>query len=160
MTAWAAIAGGFAGTLVLTTALRTANELKLTRMDLPFLLGTALSDDRTRAKAVGDLLHFLAGMVFALVYYAIFLAIGRSGWLLGAIFGLAHGLFSATALVNLLLPLVHPRMGTASTAAPSVALLEPPGFMMLNYGPRTPLISLAAHVLYGALVGGFVSLPD
>jgi hypothetical protein len=160
MTAWAAIAGGFAGTLVLTTALRTANELKLTRMDLPFLLGTALSDDRTRAKAVGYLLHFLAGMVFALVYYAIFLAIGRSGWLLGAIFGLAHGLFSATALVNLLLPLVHPRMGTASTAAPSVALLEPPGFMMLNYGPRTPLISLAAHVLYGALVGGFVSLPD
>jgi hypothetical protein len=160
MSAWPAIAGGFAGTLVLTTALRMANELKLTRMDLPFLLGTALSDDRTRAKAVGYVLHFLAGVVFALIYYAIFLAIGRSGWLLGAIFGLAHGLFSGTALVNLLLPLVHPRMGTASTAAPSVALLEPPGFMMLNYGPRTPLISLAAHVLYGALVGGFVSLPD
>ena len=127
MSVWGAIAGGFAGTLVLTTALRAANELNLTRMDLPFLLGTAFSSDRTRAKALGYILHFLAGLVFALIYYAIFLAIGRSGWWLGAIFGLVHGLFSGTALVNILLPLIHPRMGTPSTAAPSVALLEPPG---------------------------------
>jgi hypothetical protein len=49
-------------------------------------------------------------------------------------------------------------MGTPSTAAPSVALLEPPGFMMLNYGPQTPLVSLFAHVAYGTIVGGFISL--
>jgi hypothetical protein len=157
---WAAIAGGFAGTLVLTTALRAANELKLTRIDLPFLLGTALSTDRTRAKALGYLLHFLAGIAFALIYYGIFLAIGHSGWWLGAIFGLAHGLFSSTALVNILLPLVHPRMGTPSTAATSVALLEAPGFMMLNYGSQTPLVSLVAHIAYGSLVGGFISLAN
>jgi hypothetical protein len=102
---WGAIAGGFAGTLVLTTALRAASELNLTRMDLPFLLGTAFSTDRTRAKALGYIFHFLAGLVFALIYYAIFLAIDHSGWWLGAIFGLAHGLFSGTALVNILLPL-------------------------------------------------------
>jgi hypothetical protein len=35
-----AIAGGFVGTLVLTSGLRAASELRLTRMDLPFLLGT------------------------------------------------------------------------------------------------------------------------
>jgi hypothetical protein len=158
MSVWGALAGGFAGTLVLTTALRAGNELNLTRMDLPFLLGTAFSDDRTRAKAIGYVLHFLVGMGFALVYYAIFLAVDRSGWWLGAAFGLAHGLFSGTALVNTLLPLIHPRMGTPSTTAPSVALLEPPGFMMLNYGVQTPLVSLAAHVAFGTLVGGFVSL--
>jgi hypothetical protein len=160
MSVWGAIAGGFAGTLVLTTALRAGNELNLTRMDLPFLLGTAFSDDRTRAKAIGYVLHFLVGMGFALVYYAVFLAVDRSGWWLGAAFGLAHGLFSGTALVNTLLPLIHPRMGTPSTAAPSVALLEPPGFMMLNYGVQTPLVSLAAHVAFGTLVGGFVSLAS
>jgi hypothetical protein len=158
MSIWGAIAGGFAGTLVLTTALRAGNEVGLTRMDLPFLLGTAFTTDRTRAKALGYVLHFLAGIAFALVYYAIFSAIGDSGWWLGAAFGLAHGLFSGTALVNILLPLVHPRMGTPSTAAPSVALLEPPGFLMLNYGVQTPLVSLAAHIAYGAVVGGFVSL--
>jgi hypothetical protein len=155
---WGAIAGGFVGTLVLTTALRAANELNVTRMDLPFLLGTAFSTDRTRAKALGYLLHFVAGLAFALVYYLIFLAIDESGWWLGAVFGLGHGLFAGTALVSTLLPLVHPRMGTPSTAAPSVALLEPPGFLMLNYGLRTPLVSLAAHVAYGTVVGGFVAL--
>ena len=91
MSIWGALAGGFAGTLVLTTALRAGNELNLTRMDLPFLLGTAFSADRTRAKALGYVLHFLAGIVFALVYYAIFLAIGRSGWWLGAASGSRTG---------------------------------------------------------------------
>ena len=158
MSIWGAIAGGFAGTLVLTTALRAGNELGLTRMDLPFLLGTAFTTDRTRAKALGYVLHFLAGMAFALVYYAVFAAIDDSGWWLGAVFGLAHGLFSGTALVNTLLPLVHPRMGTPSTAAPSVALLEPPGFLMRNYGVQTPLVNLVAHIGYGAVVGGFVAL--
>src|SRR4051812_10289146 len=76
-----------------------------------------------------------------------------------SVFGaLLDGVFSSTALVNTLLPLVHPRMGTRSTAAPSVALLEPPGFLMLNYGTQTPLVALAAHVAFGAIVGGFFSL--
>jgi hypothetical protein len=155
---WGALAGGFAGTVVLTTALRAGNQFNVTRMDLPFLLGTAFTSDRTRAKALGYVLHFLIGLVFALIYYAVFLAIGRSGWWLGAIFGCVHGVFSATALVNVLLPLVHPRMGTRSTSAPAVALLEPPGFLMINYGVQTPLVSLAAHIAYGAIVGGFTSL--
>jgi hypothetical protein len=158
MSVWGAFAGGFAGTLVLTTALRAGNELGLTRMDLPFLLGTALTGDRRRAKALGYALHFVFGQLFALIYYALFVAIGESGWWIGALFGLAHGLFAGTALVNILLPLVHPRMATPLTAADESALLEPPGFLMLNYGPQTPLVNVLGHVAYGAIVGGFVSL--
>jgi len=158
MSIWGALAGGFAGTLVLTTILRAASELRLTRMDIPFLLGTAFTANRVRAKALGYALHFLAGLAFALVYYALFTAIDASGWWLGAVFGLVHALFAATALVNLLLPLVHPRMGSPLTGAPSVALLEPPGFLMLNYGLQTPLANIVAHIAYGALVGGFTQL--
>jgi hypothetical protein len=158
MSVWGALAGGFVGTLVLTTVLRAASELGVTRMDLPFLLGTALSGDRVRAKALGYGLHFVAGFAFALIYLGIFAAIGRSGWWLGAIFGVVHALFASTALVSTLLPLVHPRMGTPLTAAGSVALLEPPGFMMLNYGAGTPIITLLAHIGYGTIVGGFISL--
>jgi len=157
MTVWGALAGGFVGTLVLTTALRAATELSLTRIDLPFLLGTAFTADRVRARALGYALHFLAGFAFASIYYLVFRAIGESSWWLGGLFGLLHGLFAATALVSILLPLVHPRMGSDATAAQSQPLLEPPGFLMLNYGLSTPAVTAAVHVLYGTIVGGFLA---
>jgi hypothetical protein len=157
VTIWGAFAGGFVGTLVLTTGLRAATELRLTRTDLPFLLGTAFTADRARARAIGYLLHFVAGLVFASIYYAVFLAIDDSSWWLGALFGLTHGLFAASALVSILLPLVHPRMGSSSSAAGSRPLLEPPGFLMLNYGPSTPAVTLVVHVVYGAIVGAFTA---
>jgi hypothetical protein len=31
---------------------------------------------------------------------------------------------------------------------------------MLNYGRTTPIVNLVAHAIYGAIVGGFVSLAD
>jgi hypothetical protein len=158
MSVWGALAGGFVGTLVLTTILRAASELQLTRMDLPFILGTAFTTNRLRAKALGYVLHFVAGLGFALVYYAIFAAIDHSGWWLGAAFGLVHALFAGTALVNILVPLVHPRMGSPLTGANTNVLLEPPGFLMLNYGRQTPIVNILAHVAYGALVGGFTHL--
>jgi hypothetical protein len=155
---WGALAGGFVGTLALTTILRAASEFQLTRIDLPFLLGTAFTSDRIRAKAIGYGLHFVAGLVFAAVYYLLFAAIGRSGWAWGAAFGFAHAMFAGTALVNVMLPLVHPRMGSPLTAAPATASLEAPGFLLLNYGVQTPLVTVVAHVAYGALVGGFTSI--
>ena len=158
MSIWGALAGGFVGTLVLTTSLRFASEFGLTRMDIPFLLGTAFTANRERAKALGYGLHFVFGIAFALGYYAIFRILGESGWWLGAVFGLAHGMFAGTALVNILLPVVHPRMATPLTAADSTPLLEPPGFLLLNYGRMTLLVTLVAHAAYGAIIGGFVSL--
>ena len=48
-------------------------------------------------------------------------------------------------------------MGSPVSAADSSPLLEAPGFMMLNYGTGTPLVSLVAHLAYGAIVGVFVA---
>jgi hypothetical protein len=155
---WPALAGGFVGTLVLTTVLRAASEFHLTRMDLPFLLGTAVTGDRTRAKTIGYLAHFVMGQLFALGYFALFLALGRHDLWLGALFGLGHGLVTGTVLINVLLPVVHPRMGTPLTDAGSVALLEPPGFMARNYGLGTPVVSLLAHVAYGTIIAVFLTL--
>jgi hypothetical protein len=154
---WTALAGGFAGTLVLATALTGATELRLTRMDLPFLLGTAFSADRARAKLIGYVVQFAAGLVFALVYYAVFVAIGHAGWRVGLVFGLVHALFAGTVLVNVILPVVHPRMATFYSAANSESLVEPPGFMLMNYGQATPIITVLAHLLYGAIVGAIIA---
>jgi hypothetical protein len=150
---WSHLAGGFVGTLVLTTLLRAASELGMTRMDLPFLLGTIVTDHRRRAKVWGYVFHFAVGLAFAAGYGAFFIAVGRSGWGLGALLGTVHGLFVATVLVNVLLPIVHPRIGTPETSAAEIALLEPPGFLMLNYGRSTLFLTLIGHVLYGAIIG-------
>jgi hypothetical protein len=157
MSVWGALAGGFLGTVVLTTALRAASELRLTRMDIPFLLGTAFSNDRRRAKVLGYALHFLAGLAFALMYWVAFRVLSTSSWWLGGLFGLAHAAFAGSALVNVLLPAVHPRMGTPATSARSTPLLEPPGFMLVNYGRQTPVVVVVAHVVYGMIVGAFVA---
>lgn len=153
---WSSFAGGFLGTLVMTTMMRGAAELGMTRMDLAFLLGTSVTDNRRKAKALGYLFHFVLGIAFATLYGALFTIIGRSSWWLGALIGAAQALFTATVLVNVLLPVVHPRMATADTAANDVALIEPPGFLMLNYGRNTFLITLLAHIAYGAIVGAVI----
>ena len=150
---WGALVGGLLGTIVLTTVMRAAGELGLTRMDLPFLLGTALSEDRVRAKLVGYALHFVFGLVFALGYWAVFAAVDQSGAVIGALLGLIQTLFAGTALVNIILPSVHPRMGTGFDAAGSSPLLEPPGFMLANYGRQTMVVMIAAHLAYGGIVG-------
>ncbi|HYZ78334.1 MAG TPA: hypothetical protein VE596_13270 [Gaiellaceae bacterium] len=155
---WGAVAGGIVGTIVLTTLLRAASELGLTRMDIPFLLGTVVTTDRVRAKAAGYALHFVFGLLFALGYYVVFRVVGHSGFLLGAGFGLVHALFAGSALVNVMLPAVHPRMGSGFDAAGSAPLLEPPGFLLVNYGRQTLVATVVAHVAYGAIVGGFIRL--
>jgi hypothetical protein len=125
-------------------------------MDISFLLGTAFTEDRTRARVLGYALHFVAGLIFSLFYYAGFVVLGQAGWRSGLAFGLVHALFAGTTLVNVLLPVVHPRMGTLNSAADSSPLLEAPGFMLLNYGRTTPLLTIIAHLAYGAIVGAFV----
>ena len=153
-----AAAGGLVGTLVLTSTLRLTQVLGLTRMDIPLLLGTVFSEDRRKASLIGYAVHFTNGVIFSLGYAAVFFAVGEAGWLFGALLGIVHAAFAGGALVNILLPAVHPRMGTPWTDAEETPLLEPPGFMLMNYGRHTVIATVVAHVAYGAIVGGFVSL--
>jgi hypothetical protein len=157
VTLWGALAGGFVGTIVLTSGLRLAQELGWTRMDIPLLLGTVFTDVRDRATVIGVAVHFLNGLLFALGYYAIFRAVDQAGWAFGAALGVVHAALAGGVLVTLLLPAVHPRMGTPWSDAEETPLLEAPGFMLMNYGRRTALWTLLGHVAYGAIVGAFAA---
>jgi hypothetical protein len=154
---WGALAGGLVGTTVLSTGLRVSQELGWTRMDIPLLLGTVFTANRSRAKALGYAIHFVNGLLFALVYAAVFAAVDQAGWLFGGVLGLVHAAFAGGALVNILLPTVHPRMGTPWTDAEETPLLEQPGFLLRNYGARTAAATVVAHIAYGAIVGGFAA---
>ena len=151
-----AAAAGLVATAVLTSILGGASALGWTRIDIPFILGSAVTSHRLRAKWVGSLMHFVMGVFLSFVYAALFSVLPGAGIVLGAFLGLVHALLVGTVLLNVVLPPIHPRMGTPLSAANSSPLLEPPGFMLLNYGRSTPAVTIVAHVLYGALLGWFL----
>jgi hypothetical protein len=152
-----ALAGGLVGTLVLTSSLRLTQALGITRMDIPLLLGTVFSEDRRRATAIGYAVHFLNGLLFSLGYAGIFFAVDQAGWVFGALLGVVHAAFAGGTLVNILLPAIHPRMGTPWSDAEETPVLEPPGFMLVNYGRHTAIATLVAHIAYGTIIGGFAA---
>ena len=129
----------------------------LTRISIPFLLGTILTPNRDRALVVGVAFHIVNGWLFARLYAALFEGMGRSNWWLGAGLGLGHGLF-VLAVGMPILPGLHPRMVSEYYGPTPNRRLQPPGFMALNYGRQTPIVTLVAHVLYGAIIGGFYRL--
>jgi hypothetical protein len=145
---------GLLATGLLTTLMRLSQALHFTRMDVPFLLGTMVTGERDRAKIVGFVIHFFNGWIFAFLYAAFFHGFGFASWWLGAAMGLAHGVFVLVVVLPLL-PGVHPRMASDHHGPEPTRLLEPPGFLALNYGYQTPLTTLLAHVAYGTVLGAF-----
>jgi hypothetical protein len=128
VSAWGALAGGAVGTIVLTSGLRVAQEVGWTRMDIPLLLGTVFTDRRGRASVMGYVMHFANGLLFALCYYLIFRAVGHAGWLFGAVLGLVHAALAGGALMTVLLPAIHPRMGRRGRTRRTRPCSSRPGF--------------------------------
>ena len=102
---------GFLATLVLTGLTAAAVAVGLSRMSLPFILGTMLTPNRNRAPLYGLLLHLLNGWAFAFVYALAFEMWSRAEWWSGAALGLLHGLIVLTVILPVL-PGIHPRMAS------------------------------------------------
>src|SRR6266498_6136118 len=75
---------GFASTVVLTSILAGSQGLGMTRMNIPYLLGTMITPNRDRAKFIGFFLHFANGWIFSLIYVAAFQVFHTASWWLGA----------------------------------------------------------------------------
>ncbi|HVR38604.1 MAG TPA: hypothetical protein VMU84_05875 [Thermoanaerobaculia bacterium] len=145
---------GFAATIVLTTLTIAAQSLGLTRIDIPFIVGTMFTPDRDRARIIGVAIHIFNGWVFAAVYALYFENVEVATWWLGTVIGTAQGVFVVVVLLPML-PGLHPRMVSDSRGPAPTRLLEPPGFLAMNYGRHTPLLTIFAHAVYGAILGAF-----
>ncbi|HEX5438704.1 MAG TPA: hypothetical protein VFW98_16250 [Gemmatimonadaceae bacterium] len=148
---------GFVSTVVLTTLMSAAQQLGLSRMSIPFIVGTMFTGDRWRASALGFAANFVYGWLFAFIYAFAFESVHLAAWWLGGLFGVVHGLAILVTLMPLL-PSFHPRMASEERGPEPTRALEPPGFMALNYGNRTPMITLASHIIYGMILGAFYHL--
>lgn len=148
---------GFGGTVILTGVMAASQGLGLTRMNLPFMVGTMFTPDRQRARLVGFGVHLINGWLFAAIYAAAFENLRRVTWWWGMAIGLVHGLFVLLAGMPVL-PSVHPRMASEQYGPTPTRQLQPPGFLALNYGRRTPISVVLAHVIYGGILGIFYRL--
>jgi hypothetical protein len=105
---------------------------------------------------IGFAIHIANGLVLSFLYFGIFRVLGPSWWL-GTLIGVCH--FLAVFLVAMpMLPAIHPRMASERDGPEPTRALEPPGYFGLNYGMRTPLVGLASHALYGAILGFFCQI--
>jgi uncharacterized membrane protein YagU involved in acid resistance len=148
---------GFAATVLLTSLTIAAQSLGLTRIDIPFIIGTMFTPDRDRAKVLGLLVHLINGWLFAIVYGFFFENVHAATWWFGALLGAVQGIFIVAVLLPIL-PGLHPRMVSDFRGPEPTRLLEPPGFFVRNYGAKTPFVLLFAHMVYGATLGTFYAL--
>lgn len=148
---------GFVATVVLTSMMAASQGLGLTRMNLPYIVGTMFTPDRDRAKVLGFGAQVINGWLVSLIYIAAFQAWGVATWWGGAVIGLFHAVFVLTVGMRLM-PGIHPRMASEEQGPVGMRELEPPGLFALNYGVQTPLWVIISHVVFGAILGAFYRL--
>jgi uncharacterized membrane protein YagU involved in acid resistance len=145
---------GFMATVVLTTLTLAGQAFGLTRIDMPFIAGTMFTADRDRAKVIGYAVHLFNGWIFAIAYALFFENVHVATWWFGALLGATQGIVVVVVILPLL-PGIHPRMVSDFRGPEPTRLLEPPGFLARNYGRATPIITILAHTIYGAILGAF-----
>ena len=148
---------GLIATVAMATILEASQGFGLSRMSLPYLMGSAFSGSRSRATVIGFALYVTGGWLFAFLYFLFFTSIGIYTWWLGAIVGFLHGAFLLVCAIPLL-PYIHPRMASEHHGVTLRRQLEPPGFLAMNYGYQTPVATLIAQTVYGGVLGACVQI--
>lgn len=144
---WGLIASG-----AMATVLEGSRLLGFSRISLPFLFGTFFTMQRAPAVILGYVAYLLGGWLFAILYALVLHDFAAGTWWIGALMGLAHGVFLVAVFLPLL-PFLHPNVASHYGGPAALAQLEPPGPFGLNYGHATPATTIAAQVLYGLIFG-------
>ncbi len=142
-----AILAGLVATAVMTVLMYLGKTMGMP-MDMPRMLGLMFTgpDSTGLVYALGLMAHLMMGVIFAIVYAALFDLLGvDANWLWGAVFGAVHGVIAGMAFG--MMPAMHPRMGPGE-------VLAAPGPFGVRYGSMVPIGVLLLHVVFGAVVGG------
>ena len=146
-----AIVAGVVGTAVLSMVMALGPRMGMPRMAIWDMLGSMF--DKRGNNALGWVLHFMMGIVFAIIYAGLWTAgIGGVNLLGGVIFGAVH--FLIVGVMMGAMPVMHAGIKAGAVQAPGVLMLGSGGLMGLMGG-------LIGHVLYGLVValvyGAFVA---
>lgn len=145
-----AVLGGLAGTIAMTVVMYMGSMMGM-KMDMPMTLGTMFFPKGTAAWVVGLMIHLMMGVVFFIIYAALFTALGIESGIIGwsALFGAIHALLAGAAFG--MMPSVHPRMATEPKSSPGT--VSAPGYFGVKMGMMGPAALIAVHLIYGIVAG-------
>lgn len=143
-----AILGGLVGTVSMTVVMYMGAMMGM-KMDMPMTLGTMLFPKGPAAWVVGLMMHLMMGVVFFIIYAALFTALNIESGIIGwsALFGAIHALMAGAAFG--MMPSVHPRMA----AEPTPGTVSAPGYFGVKMGMMGPVALIVVHVVYGLVAG-------
>src|ERR1051325_7578378 len=84
---------GLIATIAMTAILQGSQGLGLSRLSLPFLVGTFFTDDRRLAFVLGFTAYSVGGCLFAFISYLTFASVGIYAWWYVALAGFIHAIF-------------------------------------------------------------------
>ena len=136
-----AIVAGLAGTVVISMLMAMAPKMGMPKMAIWEMLGTMFSKEGN--VGLGWVMHFMMGIIFAIIYAALWAAgIGSATLLSGVIFGVVHFLVAGLMMGGM--PMLH--------AGIKAGTVQAPGVLMLNSGVMGFMGGLIGHVVYGLVV--------
>jgi hypothetical protein len=137
-----AIVAGLVGTVVISMLMAMGPRMGMPKMAIWEMLGSMFSKEGN--VGLGWVMHFMMGVVFAIIYAALWAAgIGSATWVGGVVFGAVHWLIVGLVMGGV--PMMHVGIKAGTIQAPGVYMLNAGGMMAFVGG-------LIGHVLYGLVV--------
>ncbi len=142
-----AIVAGVVGTVVISMIMAMAPMMGMPKMAIWEMLRSMFNKEGNLA--LGWIIHFMMGVIFAIIYAALWAAgIGSATLVSGIVFGMVHFLIAGLVMGGM--PMMH--------AGIKAGTVQAPGVLMLNAGVMGFMGGLIGHAVYGlavALVYGF-----
>ena len=141
MNVLSAVIAGIAGTIAISMVMGLAPMMGMPKMDIVDMLSTMFGKPN---KVLGWMMHFMMGVMFALIYAFLWSrGLGSSNWLFGLIFGAVHWL--VVGMIMAMIPIMHVGMKNGE--------VEAPGMWMTNQGGILAFVgSLLGHMVFGLVV--------
>jgi hypothetical protein len=141
MNVFDAIIAGLVGTVAISMVMAMAPKMGMPKMDIVDMLSTMFGKPN---RTLGWMMHFMMGIIFALIYSFIWaIGVGSATWLFGLIFGAIHWLI--VGMVMGMIPMMHVGIKNGEVGAPGLWMTNNGGLMAFVGG-------LMGHMVFGLVV--------
>ncbi len=133
------VVAGLVGTVVITVFMYSGPMMGMPKMDIAQMIGSMILPRGTAAFVMGMMMHFAAGIVFAIIYGFVWNGLDTDpSWWTGLIFGSVHT--AVAAMVMGMMAKIHKEIKAGNLPSPMAA------------GAKGMMGLLMGHLAYGLVV--------